>query len=77
MKCGNVCSDKFYKSPEPPSSEDVRRAYVPKCKDCGIPMKPHCMFFDQRYIEKWYKNETIMEFLNTKMDGLIVVGTAL
>ena len=40
-------------------------------------MKPHCMFFDESYTEQWYRSDSVRKFLDTEMDALIVVGTAL
>ena len=39
-------------------------------------MKPHCMFFDETYSEKYYRKDTIMKYMHTS-DLLIVTGTAL
>lgn len=50
--------------------------YVPVCKDCGENMKPHCMFFDERYTEEYYTSDTVQYFAKD-MDALVVVGTAL
>jgi NAD-dependent SIR2 family protein deacetylase len=36
-------------------------------------MKPHCMFFDESYTEKYHRATTIEEF---HPDALIVVGTS-
>ena len=52
------------------------KVLVPKCKECGCDMKPHCMFFDENYNEKFYRYETVQKYVN-EADCLIVVGTAL
>ena len=39
-------------------------------------MKPHCMFFDELYSERFYRFDTVREFCKDA-DCLIVVGTAL
>jgi NAD-dependent SIR2 family protein deacetylase len=49
---------------------------VPKCEECGAPMKPHCMFFDEAYSEHYYRNDTVKEFAK-ECDCLLVIGTAL
>ena len=46
------------------------------CKECGKVMKPHCMFFDECYSEKYYRRDTVNSYLD-EADCLIVVGTAL
>ena len=40
-------------------------------------MKPHCMFFDECYNEQYYREVTVLDYVEKKMDCLIVVGTAL
>jgi len=70
------CSTKFYNAPH--LSEVVDKTnHVPLCKECGKPMKPHCMFFDECYSEKYYRDVTVRDIEELKMDCLIVVGTAL
>ena len=49
---------------------------VPCCEECGEPMKPHCMFFDEAYSEHYYRKDTVLNFVN-ESDGLLVIGTAL
>ena len=52
------------------------QCYIPKCAECGAPMKPHCMFFDEHYVQHYYGNLTVDAFLK-KADCALVVGTAL
>ena len=70
------CSRKFYKAPELHEVAD-RTNHVPKCKECGQDMKPHCMFFDESYCEEYYRDKTTNIIVDEKMDCLIVIGTAL
>ena len=62
------------------TDEETGKTYnfclVPKCTQCGQPMKPHCMFFDESYSEHFYRKDTVDSFLE-QSDCLIVVGTAL
>lgn len=39
-------------------------------------MKPHCMFFDEKYSEDYYRSDTVRDFFE-EADVLIVAGTAL
>ena len=39
-------------------------------------MKPHSMFFDEGYSEKYYRKNTVQHFVD-ECDALIVVGTTL
>lgn len=78
MKCFKECTDAFYLTPSPPTNPDeLENLEVPLCANCGSVMKQHCMMFDETYSEKWYRSETVSNFINDKIDGLIVVGTAL
>ena len=80
MHCSDEVKDtwarNFYKAPTLEEATD-RTNHVPKCKDCGAPMKPHCMFFDECYTECYYRSDSIRAIEEDKMDALIVVGTAL
>jgi len=83
---GNVfymhCSDQtkehsklFYQGPKF-RYENKKTDGVPKCKECGANMKPHCMFFDEIYSQHYYQVDTVKDYLKD-CDCLIVVGTAL
>lgn len=69
------CSLKFYKAPTLAEVSD-RKNHVPKCRECGAPMKPHCMFFDESYNEKYYRDMTTRK-MEEEIDAFIVIGTAL
>ncbi len=78
MRCRDEsCSDAFYRSPARPDPTKDLFSELPRCKHCNEIMKPHCMFFDEQYSEKWYKSTSVKKYLEEKLDGLIVVGTAL
>ena len=49
---------------------------VPKCQECGESMKPHCMFFDEAYSERFYRSDTVKEYIKDA-DCLLIIGTAL
>eukprot|EP00347_Sterkiella_histriomuscorum_P015341 403357388 len=70
------CSKLFYQAPDLKQVEDIEN-HVPICKECGANMKPHCMFFDESYSEQYYRSDSVDNFVENKMDCLIVVGTAL
>ena len=67
-------------APEPTitSADGITQNFclIPKCRECGAVMKPHSMFFDENYSERYYRRDTVMEFVDSS-DCLIVVGTAL
>jgi len=78
MHCSNEESEHATVFKKTPSLKDIkdRTNHVPKCEVCGKVMKPHCMFFDECYSEKYYRKETVDEFTEGA-DVCIVVGTAL
>ena len=61
---------------DPESGLTQNYCHVPKCTECGAPMKLHCMFFDECYSEHYYRSDSVDSFLQ-ESDCLIVVGTAL
>lgn len=49
---------------------------LPRCTMCDAPMKPHCLFFDEAYSEHYYKNDTVLKYVESS-DCLVIVGTSL
>ena len=83
MHCSNEeekHSDKFFTGPSLEEADKFKekndRTLVPTCTECGQNMKPHCMFFDEAYSERYYRYETVDKFCE-EADCLIVIGTAL
>jgi NAD-dependent deacetylase len=78
MHCSDEESDHATTFLRSPALKDVkdRKNHVPKCPTCDKIMKPHCMFFDECYSERFYRKETVDKFLEDA-DCCIVVGTAL
>ena len=40
-------------------------------------MKPHTMLFDEVYSQKLHRSDSVCEYLDQRMDALIVIGTTL
>lgn len=78
MHCSDEDSDHCTTFLKTPTLEEVKDKsnHVPECPTCGKIMKPHCMFFDESYSERFYRYDTVLDF-NKEADCLIVVGTAL
>jgi len=72
MRCANNCSNKFFPAPEIGCSPD----FVPKCPNCSSIARPHTLFFDENYLEAFYRSNSLLDEIQT-MDCLIVIGTAL
>ena len=49
---------------------------VPKCVECGKNIKPHCMFFDESYSQKYYRMDTVKKFIQDA-DCALICGTSL
>ena len=56
-------SSKLHPSPTLEEAEAYKAIHdsilVPKCQLCQKIMKPHCMFFDESYCERFYRYETV------------------
>ena len=60
MRCSNEeCDAKFF----PAVSREEAKKALPKCKDCQSIMKPHCMFFDEFYQERFYRDKSVTNFM--------------
>lgn len=57
MHCSDEKSDHAQKFVAAPSLSEVKNkaSHVPLCAECSLPMKPHCMFFDESYNEWYYR----------------------
>ena len=53
--------DEAGKDEESKNEDEVE--YVPKCHECGGPMKPHIQFFDDFYNEAFYRSTTVERFI--------------
>ena len=47
---------------------------IPTCSQCGKPLRPHVLWFDECYREDLYSNEKAMEIVQN-CDLLLVIGT--
>lgn len=58
--------------------ESKGKMLVPQCVECGgnQNMKPHCMFFDESYNERYYRMDTVKKFLENA-DCALIIGTSL
>jgi NAD-dependent deacetylase len=78
-RCGNECSKNFYPFPDIQikRGEELTPGQVTllKCPDCGGYLRPHVLWFDERYNEKYYRLDSSLR--TAKETGLlIIVGTA-
>lgn len=45
------------------------------CRQCGEPMRPHVLWFDEYYEERYYRSESALRALE-RSDLLLVIGTS-
>ena len=74
-------SSKFVRTPtveevEAFAKENNGEVLVPKCEENGEIMSPHCMCFDESYSERYYRYDTVKEYMKDA-DCLLVIGTTL
>jgi NAD-dependent deacetylase len=78
-RCGNECSSELYPYPQIPleKKQDLTSEQIEllKCPKCGNYLRPHVLWFDERYNEKYYKLDSSMRV--AKETGLLlIVGTS-
>lgn len=79
VRCGSECSSDFYPYPNIPfvkgqelTPDDIEKL---KCPKCGNFLRPHVLWFDEMYNEKYYKLDSSLRV--AKETGLlIIVGTS-
>jgi len=76
MRCPEFCNEKWFDMPTREQAKKYKDS-IPRCGDCDRVMKPHSLLFDEYYVEKFNRSNSVWDFVNHKCDGLIIVGTAL
>lgn len=82
VRCGDDCSSELY--PFPPEIElrdrekdrlTANEIEFLKCPECGGDLRPHVLWFDEYYNEKFYKKDTVLRI--SKQTGLLfILGTS-
>lgn len=81
MRCSRECSSKIYPLPEnlpgKEKGEDITKKewQLLKCPDCGKLTRPHVLWFDESYNEKYYHFHSSLEAA-AKTELLLIVGTS-
>lgn len=81
MRCLYECASKIYPIPDDvpgkAKEEDLTEAdrKLLKCPDCGSLARPHVLWFDEAYNEKYYHYYSSMEVAK-KTELLLIVGTS-
>lgn len=81
MRCSAACTDRLYPLPESLIGRD-REAELEQaekdllhCPRCGRPARPHVLWFDETYNEKWFRFESSIRKA-AATDLLLVIGTS-
>lgn len=81
VRCGDGCTDKLFPFPKidlENRSKDVLTAEeinLLKCPECGQDLRPHVLWFDETYNEKYYKSESSLKAAG-ETGVLFVLGTS-
>lgn len=81
MRCGDGCSDEITPIPkalvERGAKEQLEYDEIQllNCPNCGELCRPHVLWFDELYNEKFYKLHTVLRIAK-KTDILFVIGTS-
>lgn len=78
-RCSKKCSDELYPFPNIPKQreEDLTQQEIEllKCTKCGEFLRPHVLWFDEFYNEKFYRANSAMDIAeNTEI--LFIIGTS-
>lgn len=82
VRCGDACSDELYPFPKSIKLENRRRDdltetewEILKCPQCGSDLRPHVLWFDECYNEKFYKRNSVLK-ISEETDVLFILGTS-
>lgn len=82
VRCGDECSKELYPFPKGfdltnrnPQVITEAEWELLKCPKCGEDLRPHVLWFDEYYDEKYYKRDTVLRI--AKQTGLLfIIGTS-
>ena len=81
MRCANECSSNIYPLPEDISGKAKGEDLTPeeqlllRCPDCGERSRPHVLWFDEAYNEKYYRYHSSLEVAG-QTELLLIIGTS-
>ena len=76
MRCLDECCENIYTIPPLDPDLDIEDQ-IPKWNKCGSIMRPNILWFDESYWDEYYKLDWVKTAIESDVDALIVVGTAL
>ncbi len=82
VRCGDECSNQLYPFPKEINLVNRDKDVITeqewnalRCPKCGEDLRPHVLWFDERYNEKYYKKDSVLKIVkNTGI--LFVIGTS-
>lgn len=82
VRCGDECSNELYPFPEGIDLKNRDTNYITseewgllKCPKCGEELRPHVLWFDEYYDEKYYSLDTVLR--RSKETGILfILGTS-
>ena len=82
MRCGDDCSNELYPFPKEIQLKHRKKDQLTaneigllKCPKCGEDLRPHVLWFDEYYNEKFFKKNTVLR-VSKETGILFVLGTS-
>ncbi len=82
MRCGDECSSELYPFPKGIKLKDRKKDQLTeeeikilKCPKCGEDLRPHVLWFDEYYNEKFFKKDTVLR-ISKETGILFILGTS-
>jgi NAD-dependent deacetylase len=82
MRCGDECSSELYPFPKDIKLKDRKKDQLTeeeikilKCPKCGEDLRPHVLWFDEYYNEKFFKKDTVLR-ISKETGILFILGTS-
>lgn len=82
VRCGDECSKELYPFPKEINLMDRKKDLITesewkalRCPKCGEDLRPHVLWFDEYYNEKYFKRDSVLRI--SKQTGILfVIGTS-
>ena len=82
LRCGDECSNELYPFPKDIELKDRKKDQLTeeeikilKCPKCGEDLRPHVLWFDEYYNEKFFKKDTVLR-ISKETGILFILGTS-
>lgn len=82
VRCGAECSKELYRFPKEINLSDRDKDIITesewkalRCPKCGEDLRPHVLWFDEYYDEKYFKRDSVLK-ISKKTGILFIIGTS-